>query len=101
MSTSPVPLPSPSETAGAPELVPLALLEFTVKLTTRSLLVAHPELSDSEPPATFAVPPSATLAYLLLRQLKSLSQLLPDYRYALILDWDRPQPSSPPDPDPF
>jgi hypothetical protein len=101
MNASPVPLPSPAETTSSPELVPLALLEFTVELTTRSLLAVHPELSDSESPVTFAVPPSTTFAFLLLRQLKSLAQLLPDYRYALILDWDHHGSSSSPQPDPF
>jgi hypothetical protein len=101
MNAAPVPLPSPTQTANSPELVPLALLEFTVELTTRSLLAAHPDLSDSKPPPTFALPPSTTLAYLLLRQLKSLAQLLPEYRYALILDWDHHASSSSPQPDPF
>ena len=93
--------PTPIEIGLNPELALVALLQQTIDMTSRALLAAHPELAESEFPDWFSKMPSTVVAQFLIRHLEGLAELLPQYRTAVICDWNPkkpPAPSSPPAP---
>jgi len=81
-------IPTPlSEIETNPELALVGLLQQTISMTIRSLSAAHPELCELESPSwNIHHYPSAIAARTLMRHLELLSDLLPDYRTALLAE---------------
>jgi hypothetical protein len=75
---------TPVEIALNPELAVIGVLQQAITMTIRSLAAAHPELSEMEFPAWMTQYPSVITARSLVRHLELLSELLPEYRAALI-----------------
>lgn len=86
-------LPTPIEIGVNPEIAPVALLQYAIDITARSLVTTYPELCEfdlprllSNSPATLlAHVPSTLLAHVLLQQLNPLSELLSAYRTAVTI----------------
>jgi len=102
MDRNPCPLPTPAELELHPELGLLSLLQASIDLAIRSLVAAHPELSDWDCPPWDPPSYATVLARCLVRQLDLLSELLPDYHTAATAE-DHPghRPATTPDADPF
>ena len=74
-------LPSPEELDQAPQLALLAVLDRSLEIAAYAVLVAHPELSDPEPPPYWRPPDrSANAAESLLRVAARLRRALSLYR---------------------
>ena len=61
----------------------MALLQYAIAVTGRSLVTAYPELGEPDFPRLPSDGPATLLAHLLLRQLDHLAELLGDYRAVL------------------
>jgi hypothetical protein len=92
---------TPLEISQNPELALIGVLHQTIALTIRSLAAAHPELSELEFPSWMIHYPSAITARSLIRHLELLSELLPEYRTALIAESLPGKKTPEPRSDPF
>ena len=85
MNTNPCTPPTPREIGLHPELSLVALLQQTINITTCSLIAANPELAEPDfPPWCCPESPAILLARYLLKQLDLLSELLPEYKTAVM-----------------
>ena len=78
-------LPTPIEIGMNPEIAPVALLQYAIDITARSLVTAYPELCE-DLPGLLSNSPSTLLAHVLLQQLDPLSELLCAYRTAVTIE---------------
>ncbi len=79
-------LPTPIEIGMNPEIAPVALLQYAIDITARSLVTAYPELCEFDLPRRLSDSPSTLLAHVLLQQLDPLSELLSEYRTAVTIE---------------
>lgn len=85
----------PHQLQQAPELALLAVLDRSLEITAHAVLVAHPELSDTEPPPYWRPPDLGThCAEALLRVAGGLRRALSLYRIAVLRALP---PAEPPD----
>jgi hypothetical protein len=92
---------TPIEISLNPELALIGLLQHTIAMTIRSLTAAHPKLSEVEFPSCMIRYPSAITARSLIRHLELISELLPEYRTALIAQTNPNTQMQAPTSDPF
>ena len=76
-------LPTPIEIGVNPEIAPVALLQYAIDITARSLVTTYPELCEFDLPRLLYNAPATLLAHVLLQQLNPLSELLSAYRTAV------------------
>jgi hypothetical protein len=93
--------PKPLEYDRAPELAVLALLATALDIVGRTLMVAHPEIGDTDRPFWRPLPPTVPAAECVLRQLDRLQRALVAYRNAALIPPPDPPPPDPDDDMPF
>ena len=67
-------IPTPPELATNPELAAVALLLHTLEITIRSLIAAHPVITNPERPHWVTVSPSAVAAEKLIEHLSRVAR---------------------------
>ena len=77
-------LPTPPELDSAPEMAILAVLPVLLDLALSALVVANPELTDSDPP--YVHPPRVRCARAIVRRVARLENALSAYRRAIDRD---------------
>ncbi len=79
-------LPTPIEIGVNPEIAPVALLQYAIDITARSLVTTYPELCEFDLPRLLSNSPATLLAHVLLQQLNPLSELLSAYRTVVTIE---------------
>lgn len=79
-------LPTPIEIGVNPEIAPVALLQYAIDITARSLVTTYPELCEFDLPRLLSNAPATLLAHVLLQQLNPLSELLSAYRTVVTIE---------------